>query len=69
MKETLCKHTCDQCGKEHIETKTSNWIQGWYSISTTVSYFYGSNLESKEFCSLDCVMKWANNNNYDAEKI
>jgi len=67
MKETQCVHVCDQCGKTHVETKTGNWIRGWYSVTTHLAYFYGSNTQPNDFCSLDCLIKWVKKS--DVKKI
>lgn len=63
MIQTLYEHTCDQCGKVHIEkggfNTNGNWISGWFTVRQNTSMCYGTNEVSKNFCSADCLGKWA----------
>ena len=65
MKETIFRHTCDQCGKVQEETQTSwlncggpkNWCLFDITLKGTASFMYGTNTQ-KEFCSYACAIKW-----------
>jgi len=64
MIETLYQHTCDQCGKVHIEKGgfggNGNWIQGWFRVDKSTSQCYGVTASvSENFCSIKCLYEWA----------
>jgi hypothetical protein len=59
-------HECDLCHCRTTETK-GNWLKGWIGFKGTCSYFYGCDSPKEEFCSWDCLAKWAHYKDNEGE--
>lgn len=64
--ETIIRHTCDQCGKQALETKTewlpcggsNRWSSWEIKQGGTASQFYGVLDGIKEFYCFDCAIAY-----------
>lgn len=76
-KTTTSQRVCDQCGKE---VSTDNELifggitfKGWYSlqVESPATYYLAElqTLESLDFCSKECLVKYVNSDKLDSIEL